>query len=332
MTTRFPLRDAQVQMTLAAIAYAGQGNSPELHSAPQIRAAINRQLTAHPEYATGSDWSLIWGPEATSLSENLAYVAYNSADHTVSVCLRGTIAAVGSVFEDYPLVQVPFPFFNDTGAKVSIDFLYALARIMALKDGFSGQTIPDAINAFADGTPVSRVIVTGHSQGAALTPLMAHALKFGSLGSAAVSAPVSGFAFAPPTPGNPAFAALVGESLDCWFVINPLDLIPLGYCCIRDVIDKGIPEPEGGTTPAQWAAVAAVVKKAQAEFDKTGPWAQPAQQARLPRVPLTGDLISVAGDQHNHNSYLCLLGAPQTDVGTPSPFPDCPLQDPVIRT
>lgn len=332
MTQSFPLHDAQVQMTLASIAYAGDQIDHANPREPQLRAAIKEQLYNRPKYATCGDWMPIWGPVETSGTDNLTYVAYNKSDHTVSVCLRGTTTQFLSRLEDIPTSQTAFPESNTSGATVSTEFLGALKKILTATDRFTKDTIAGTITTFADNNPVSRVTVNGHSQGAALTPMMALALQQGAFGSPAISLPVSGFAFAPPTSGNPGFAALVGQRLDCWFVVNPLDVVPLGYCCIGDVIKKGIPEPMKDTTWGHWAEVEAAVHAAEAAAALSGPWAQPAQRAILPKVPLTGDIWDLVGDQHNHNSYLCLLGAPQTDVGDPSPFPGCPVTNPVITT
>jgi hypothetical protein len=175
---------------------------------------------------------------------------------------------------------------------------------------------------------IQHVVVCGHSQGAALTPMMMLALQDGLLGAPAVGVPVSGFAIAPPTSGNPAFAELADSQLDCWYVINPLDIVPLGYNRMADVYEKGIPEPL--RFPEKQGVEIAVVA-ANAVAKHAGEWAQPNRQAILPAVPEVGPgFFQQIGDQHNHNSYLQLLGAVQTDVGDKSPLA-C-QKNPVVNT
>jgi hypothetical protein len=65
---------------------------------------------------------------------------------------------------------------------------------------------------------------------------------------------------------------------------------------------------------------AAVIELAAGLSLATGPWAQPTKRFLLPKVPMTGGYLEQVEGQHNHNSYLYLLNATQTDVGDKSPL------------
>jgi len=317
MPAPFPLHDAQIHTTLAAIAYAGDTLNGASPSPAELRTAIKEQIYLRPGYATGTDWSMIWGPVETKATDNLAYMAFNKSTRTIALCLRGTTTQTLSRFEDVPTSQTAFPTGNTQGATVSTEFLAGLDRLLSITDPYTKDTIANNINTFSRNNPVARVVVNGHSQGAALVPMMMLALRDGHAQSPKISHPVSGFAIAPPTSGNPAFAQLVNTSLDCWFIVNPLDIVPLGYASIEDVLDKDIPEkPSFGEYPV----ILAIIDTALLAVDLSKPWAQPAQRHVTKKIQTHTGFFSDIAVQHNHNSYLALLGAPQTDVGDPSPF------------
>ena len=56
---KLPLEDAQIQATLASIAYAGDTLNGAEPSLAELHAAINHQLTTEPTYATGLNWHLV---------------------------------------------------------------------------------------------------------------------------------------------------------------------------------------------------------------------------------------------------------------------------------
>jgi hypothetical protein len=327
-TPAFPLSDAQVFATLAAIAYAGDEKNNANPSIETLHGSIARQLNARPTYATAHDWHLSWGPVESRIGDNLIFATYNEKSETLAIVFRGTTSQTWSRFEDIPRSQTLFPAGNSTGAAVSTQMLEGLRAVLKVADKWEGETLAQFFMRFSKTTALSKVVVCGHSQGAALTPMMMLALQEGLLGAPKVDIPVSGFAIAPPTSGNPEFAAMADDVLDCWYVINPLDIVPLGYNRMSDVYEKGIPEPLGFLEkPGIEFAVAAVNLIAE----HAGTWAQPSRQAYLPEIhEVSSGFLEQVGDQHNHNSYLHLLGAVETDVGDASPFDR--QKDPVIST
>lgn len=307
MTLSFPLHDAQVQMTLAGMAYLAD-TDPKNHTIPPIsdvKAAICKALK-DSNFATNAQWELKWGPVQTHGTDNLVYVARNKTDGALAVCLRGTTTQFLSRLEDLPTSQKRFPTANTTGAKVSTEFFGGLAEMLAAVDPDQKIGLQEYLKSQVDAG--SRTIfVNGHSQGAALVPMMMAALQLGWAMRPPLRAAIKGFAFAPPTSGNPAFAAWVNQALDCWFVINPLDMVPLGYASIEDVLSKNIPGP---LTLEEDLYIPPLVYAAAEIAANAGTWAQPSRQAITQAVhePNEGFFDQV-GDQHNHNTYLVMLGA-----------------------
>jgi len=319
-STAFPLQDAQVQCTLASIAYAGDTLNDASPSLEQLHIAINTQLNSRPDYATKTCWKLVWGPVEAKKYDNLCYAAYDVTDGTLAISIRGTTSQTWSRVEDVPFYTTPFP--DPKGAaRVSGPFLKGLETMLATKDQWQQKTLAEFVTAFQASAPISRVVVNGHSQGAALVPLMMLALQGGLKGAPKISQPVSGFAFAPPTTGNPDFAALVNTTCDCWFVINPKDVVPLGYDAMSDVISKDIPEPLEGF---EKDLVEGLIDWINTRVDPSA-WAQPTLQALLEAGTIVGEgLFAQIGAQHNNNASLAKLGAPGTDLGPPRFFAAVP--------
>ncbi|SPH21848.1 hypothetical protein ASD8599_02599 [Ascidiaceihabitans donghaensis] len=321
MTNPFPLSQAQVQLTLAALAYAADTKDSKTGEYPPmsvVKARITGQLNSN-EYCANHTWTVVWGPVQTSLTDNLVYVALNTVSGELAVNLRGTTTQFLSRLEDLPSGQITFPTGNTTGAAVSAEFHNALSEMLDAKDPDTGLTL----QAYVAGqiTQGQTVYVNGHSQGAALVPMMQAALQNGWNSIPGIAATFKGFAFAPPTSGNPAFATWVADTVDCWFVINPLDIVPLGYDAIMDIITKTIPGP----IPDGWEgyAIKKLVNYAAYIASLAGTWAQPSQQALTQSVPLPDlHFFEQIGGQHNHNSYLHLLGAKQitNDASGASPM------------
>ncbi|MEL7116040.1 MAG: hypothetical protein AAGP08_10685 [Pseudomonadota bacterium] len=321
----FPLTDAQVQGTLASIAYAGDTLNNASPTLDQLHVAINKQLNMRPHYATGMNWKLAWGPVEAKKYHNLIYAAYDVSTATLAISIRGTTSQAWSRFEDVPYYRSAFPDPNGS-AKVSGPFLKGLTTALSVADKWQNQTFAAFYTAFTQHAEVKQVVVNGHSQGAALVPLMMLALQRGLIGAPKVDVPVSGFAYAPPTTGNADFAKIVDTDCDCWFIINPKDVVPLGYHSMMDVIDKGIPEELHGL---ERASVKLLIEGLE-QFIDIDHWAQPSRQAILEGVTILGEgLFAQIDDQHNHNAYLAKLGAPGTDVGDPSYFE---VSDPPVVT
>lgn len=317
MIKHFSLEDAQVHTTLASIAYAGDtlnDADPTLH---QLHAAINHQLNCFPQYAIGTDWSLVWGPIETAWTDNLLYVAMNYSTGTMAIVIRGTTTQALSRFEDVPRY---FGYFPDPkgDVRVSGPFLDGVQRMLKAKDLWHGCTFKDFFVANHKILGVKEVVVSGHSQGASLVPLMMIALQRGLIEAPKLDASIKlrGYAVAPPTTGSPEFAKIVNADCDCWFIVNPKDILPLGYNAMYSAVTDGIPIEMGYWERIAFEGILDVVNL----YIEPSAWAQPTQRAILEGVSTGAGLFEQIGQQHNHNAYLTKLGVPSIDVGDPSAF------------
>ena len=321
MIIQYSQPDAQVQMTLAAVSYAGDAQSANL---PVITKAIKHELT-NVHYATKAEWTCVWGPVLSTEDNNVAYVAKLSGASVFSIVLRGTTMTVKSWWEDVPTGQSDISQIIGSPGKVSDHFLSALNDLLKCESG--GRILGEFITDESQGVGDMRVYVTGHSQGGGLTPIFtAWAQRHTKIWKNTGKKEVVGYAFAPPTSGDPDFANWVSQNLSCYQVINPLDVVPMGYNRIRDIRANGIPEtvPHWVTVdhiPIDlWAALDAAADVA----DLAGQWKQPETQKIQSPHPMDSsvyDYLQMVSGQHNHNSYLGLLSAPQSCIGTPSPLP-----------
>ena len=297
---------AAQMMTLAAIAYGGDSDPT---NPTEIQKAIDA-LLPNMNFATQNRWKRVWGPIVTAKTDNLCFVVQNGSEY--AIVLRGTVMTWDSWKEDIPSSQSAYPWYG--GLQVSTGFLQGIDEMMTTP--YNGQKLVEFFNTVNP----SKIYVTGHSQGGGLTPMMMGMVHV------VFNLPVEGHAFAPPTAGDPAFANWIDSLGCCYLYSNPLDLVPLGYANMADVYNKGIPI----TVPSglEGDAVRDAVNEAIKEANKAGSWQQP--KSNTP--PLTAhpyhpnksiwieEFASAVEGQHNHNSYLLLLGAYQPVDGNASPL------------
>ncbi len=311
----YNLAQAQVQVTLAAIANAAVGQP--MHA---VRPAIIAQL-ARADYATKAEWSLVWGPLVGTHEDNMVYVARQDSTGFLSIVLRGTIYTITSFWEDVPTAQVACPFTPGAETKVSKHYLEAVQGMVRVPDE-TGFTLGQFLAARARETHGLVVFVAGHSQGASLVQIMlAWAMQQAGGWANTGETQLIGYASAPPSPGDPAFAQWLGTQASSFQIINPLDTIPFWYASIDQLIAQNVPEPlphdvEGDAIRAGlklWADVARA----------SGPWQQAETLIHLRKVQLPASIgyVDQATNQHTHNSYLYLMDAPQTDIGPASFLP-----------
>ncbi|WP_147124476.1 lipase family protein [Shimia ponticola] len=305
--------DAQMA-TLAAIAYVGETGKKS-----DIRGDIETELK-NTTYATHhAGWQRLWGP-VTLYDDNLVFVAQNTAGD-IAIVLRGTVYDdLKSWYEDLPDALEPTHFPSAIPGKVSSKFKTAVFDMANATDPVDGTPMMTTVKA-----ATGKIYVTGHSQGAGLAPLM-HAYV-AAMGDIALSR-ITSHTFAAPSTGDPTFATYVSTTLDSTRYYNMLDIVPTGYANMSDIWEIGLPVK---ATIDQGLIRVAVDGWSLATGLSQSDFAQPdakvvalnTQKKHVPNDPSYYD--SVVG-QHNHNTYLYLLGAHQTDVADGSPFGPTPNQ------
>jgi hypothetical protein len=311
----FTISVAQVLMTLSALAYV-EDDATKKHSPPPALSAVETALKAELKnklYATKNQWRVSWGPIQYNPTRNLAFVAHKKGTNTYAVVLRGTVGSMVSFMEDVPTSQVPFGYGLPSDATVSSEFDRAFKGMLATPDPKTRTLLADYLSSTALTSGPLNLYVTGHSQGGGLAPMMTAWAQNERTSWAGSHHQITNYTFAAPSAGNPVFAAWIENNTTTYMVRNPLDLVPHGYATPQQLITRGIPS----RVPLGWAAV---IELAAGLSYATGPWAQPKTRYMLPEKRMNGKYLGQVEGQHNHNSYLHLLGATQTDVGAKSPL------------
>lgn len=302
---------AKVMMTLSGIAYTVPDQSflDELFCGPAnprkseiIRELYRAKLT--------KDWRLVWGPTYTETFDNLMFIVRHGDTGDLALVLRGTVFdSLKSWCEDIATDQQRFDTYTGNQETWVANGFY---------DGFCGMLrsrssgVAEGMNLLdflkSNAAAGTKVFITGHSQGAGLMPLFLSWLSTEAAGwDRGLS--ISGYGFAPPTPGDRKFADWVEEHLDSQLYINKYDIVPRGYAEIRSLITEGIPEkvPEDLVPIIDGAADLA----ADAAAKGGGSWAQAGRTHIFDRSKVTGeDYLDLVGCQHSHFTYLLLMGAP----------------------
>lgn len=306
---------AGIQMTLSTIAYTGENVD---YTA--TKTAIENEL-AKSQYATRGNWKLVWGPGISD--KNLLYVAQNQLNpHQYSLVLRGTdFDFLSNIKEDFWISQVKYPYATSASGTpmVSHGALFGLQNLQKAIDPSLGQTLEDYLKMLATNSSVN-LVVTGHSLGGCLASLALIWLydTIPTWGINANNIQLSGYTFAAPTAGNSDFAnyfnAKVGSN--CFRVVNPLDVVPYAWAGLSTLISKHIP------TKVPLLIDPIIIGAAFYLKFKGWIYRQLDTEIHLREVqiPSSVDYLDQVEDQHDANSYLYLLGAPQTDLSPPSPL------------
>ncbi len=303
-----PYTDSQIMMTLAAITYA-----------PAKDIGSYLLPTTNPPNATNGDWALVWGPAVTAIDAgNLMFVTYNKSTNQYAIAVRGTypnfgLALLVDLYEDldvsHPLAwQYPVV----PGALVAggtIDGLNDLIRFtsngLAFHNFVDSQIAPSG----------AEIFVTGHSLGGALTTVLAPWLV-DRLSQRNAKNAVIPYTYAGPTAGNAAFASFyTGLFKNSYRYHNTIDTVPKAWADLLSI--KSLYSSPGPACPWELKGGIDLVLD-WLNTIKVG-YTQPNGSGEiLPGVPSpTSDFFAEALDQHDHNYYLRLLGAPTVPITAP---------------
>ena len=312
-STRQVMAAADVQMTLAAIAYVDDSGNVQ-----QIRAAMQREL-AKKKYATKGQWRLVWGP--ATRGGNLVYIAQNQEHPRLySVVIRGTdFDLLADDIEDIWVTQTPYPYASSASGhpRVSRGSLAGLHHIQRMKDVQTGRSLEDFVKDASRHEEIE-LVITGHSLGGGLASLVLlwlhDALPQWNIPITNVN--LSGYTFAGPTVGNTHFADYFNTGVGTSFyrLVNPLDIVPRSYDDLSSVVEENVPEK----VPLKYRLIIDAIKAYL--FTHRLEFRQVETKILLGSVglPSSTPYLTHVIEQHRPNSYLYLLGAPQLDVGEAS--------------
>jgi hypothetical protein len=307
--------EAGVNMTLAALCYAGENNP----NVSEIRDSLILQLS-DSTYATDGKWKLAWGPGISPGRGNMMYVAVDTTSDTIyyTIAVRGTDWKFPSnIVEDmevWKLVKYPYGGSGDSIAKGS---LAGLDTLLSTVDPVSGQNLESFLNNIPSGH--LKMFITGHSLGGALATLLtAWFVDRGYTNKFALET----YTFAAPTVGNASFvnrfhSILLAANAQSHRVVNSKDLVPYGWAGLGNVVTNSIPT----TVPL---SIALVIDAIQLYLDSHG-----IKYKHVETRQSIGTLIPThcyggseevnyfcwVGFEHAHNNYLRLLHADTVKVG-----------------
>ncbi len=313
---------AGIQMTLSSIAYVDESQSPE-----QIKVAIETEL-AKTKYATRGNWELAWGPG--NIDGNLMYVAKNKVNtNQYSLVIRGTDwDYISNLKEDFWLQPVKYPYASSASGTpmVSHGVLEGLQKLQQLTDPLTSQTLEEYLKSLAANSSLD-LIVTGHSLGGGLASIaliwLYDTIPGWGIDSGKIK--LSAYTFAAPTAGNQDFATYFNVTVgnNCFRIVNPLDIVPNAWGDLSLILQEQIP-----TTLPYYVdfIIAGVIAYLDVKcwFYKQ---VNTEKMLRKVQIPPSVTYLTQVADQHNSNSYLYLLGAPQTDIGTLSPLSNYDKKD-----
>ncbi|MBP0617430.1 lipase family protein [Jiella mangrovi] len=288
--------DAQL-MTLAGIAYGDPA-----------------RIAGYLAEATVLDgaWSLGWLPVPPDPPVNFAFAARNMEADVAVVAIRGTYpnplspAYWSDASQDSPFGPMsPWPGSGD--AKIGGGTAAGLKGLLELTDG-SGAALQSFVGSLP---PSTTLVVTGHSLGGTLAPVLALILA-----ETFQDRPVAATSYAGMTPGNAAFAALFGPGsrLDGKVrrVYNTLDTVAYGWDAVLQTRGFYDPAPKGGAVvDAFLLATAARLDAGGYDYGAVGT-PVPLEGTLRPEQPDCTLIAYMLENLHQHlpDTYLALLGAP----------------------
>jgi len=282
----------QVMMTLSAIAYTSLDSLATLQEGLDAAEALQQEYTA------------VWMAKDDS---NLIYLVKNRLHDSYAIAIRGSVfqfdlALLFKLYEDLGLArQVSFPNDETGGAKISAGILDTVLTINNLI--YKGNTLSQLLNKLPEGTLVH---ITGHSLGGTLAAT--YALHLSNNNAAGLD--IIPYTFGAPNAGNNLFADLFNpESKHFRFsqssrVVNNRDIIPFAW---NDL--QGIPAIDYGDSKCPIDLTLCLDCMARMLIVAQVFYVQPpvSHFLRGKIEPIEG-FFQQAMHQHQHNSYLKLLG------------------------
>jgi len=276
----------QIAMTLCAISYAPFGDvTPYLGNSDYDASA----------------WTLSWGP--ASSSTNMVYGAWSETLNGYALVVRGANPCdVREIFDVGSQVTWQYP--ATSGASISTGANDALNDVLGLQAA-DGSTLLDWIsNVVLPTSPTAALWVTGHSLGGLIASMLAPYL-YNWLAEQNVAQALHVYTFAAPTAGDAAFGALAAQAGSINNrVYNDLDVVPLAFGNLQGMETIYQPTYSWPDFLRDW------VKKTIALMGSYTYVQPPTVDYSLAGSSMGSDYVSEALDQHNHNTYLQLLGAP----------------------
>lgn len=339
--------EASVCMTLASFIYL-QENS---NSYDIIRGAIESFMSgSEGNFATGDNWELIW----LGISPDFANVMFMAANKNepgqYAIAHRGTDwMFLDDLIEDLDVYKTetwPYVQPENPAIQVAKGAMDGLNILNTMTSDIFNTTAPglsqpvaliDLIQYLASSLQSDLdIYITGHSLGAALaTAYTSYLLDTASSwsGIPANKINVKTYTFASPTIGNQAYADYYNAQVDNaqvgfqgFRVHNQEDMVPYAFADLADLWQNGIPMTDllKIEIKALASATNLLLAKAQVAYQQVGEPGSQSDHTLLNNNPQNSckskaesmdDYLCWVKYEHDHNTYLTLLGAPNVPLG-----------------
>ncbi|MCP3963346.1 MAG: hypothetical protein GY719_36370 [bacterium] len=307
--------NARVMVTLASLCYE--------HSSDIARNLARTDLD--PKGA----WELVWGPGLKG--SNLAYIVENKVTGEYAIAIRGTIVSLDSILEDVEsFLQEPLPWKPASKSRIARGMAHCWQHLTTARSPEAAPAAGQTIGEYLASIPSdATVYVTGHSQGGALSTVVACWIHDTHPGFQVIP-----MTFAGETAGNPAFA----DDFDARFLGKPggryyhdLDIVPKGYVFaeLETIPTLYAPEPPGikgsFVLEGMVESIIAALEGMDAVYEHCG------NPVRLPDTLVPAKDVHFGNRQlrfaeqvavqHSSFTYQALLGAPLTPDPPAQPWP-----------
>lgn len=326
--------ESQVAMTLASLAYVNENNTA------YIKDSLIVQL-ANQNYATGGNWKLEWGPALTPDKANMLYIVKDTlkTPDMYAIAIRGTDWCFLTNIEEDALVfsMVPYTYSGNLNDSISEGASLGLSKMLGLFDPFTRKSFNSYIAGIQKPiTGKHDLLITGHSLGGALATVLTSWVLDVGLGNVFN---VKSYTFAAPTVGNVGyvqhFNSIVNSSgAESHRVVNPRDIIPRFMSEIDTILLKQYPTNLPLSIETAFIALFSYFTYEGIFYHHVGQVRYLGQSTpgNCPTGSPSFDQYSCwVGYEHDHNTYLNLLNAPNTNFY----YSSCELQPPdtaAIRT
>lgn len=304
-------------MTLASLAYVNENNPAYMRDSLIVQLANNN-------YETGGNWKLEWGPALTPDKANMLYVVKDTLKNPdmYAIAIRGTDWCFLTNIKEDILVysMVPYTYSGNVNDSISEGASLGLSKILSLLDPLSHKTFLQYLTAIKRPIPTGKhdLFITGHSLGGALATVLTSWMLDNGMGHVFN---IKSYTFAAPTVGNKGyvehFNSIVNSAgAESHRVVNPRDIIPRFISEIDTILLKQYPTLLPLSIETAFFAMYSYFTYEGIYYHHVGEvrYLGQAIPGNCPSGSPSFDQYSCwVGFEHDHNTYLRLLNAPETN-------------------
>jgi lipase (class 3) len=228
-----------------------------------------------PALVVPANWELVFDSPVIGVFDN-KWQLWKSPGGRYAIIIRGTTPAPASVIEDLLSVMIPargsisiqggnLPYYFAADPAAAVHAGFALGALLLLLDR-EGGILAKLAQLVPAGSPL---IVSGHSQGAAIATLIRGFFEFFPPSGIARGGDINSYFHAQPKPGNDHFARDIERLPSAYRITNSLDWVPQLPLTLQGLTSLNDPNPlstmRGGTV---WRFVAGALDALRAHLSE----------------------------------------------------------------